>query len=100
MNIATQDTPSICRNTKGGDAYFYGVKVSVHFKEGVTKSPVTISSLLRHPTIYGLACLFFVSVGVSFIPNSIKSPLAFLLFFVYSYDSCGIINKKGEIYGK
>ena len=52
---------------------FMGLMFLFIIEEGVTKSPVTVSSLLRHPTIYGIACLFFVSVGISIIPNAIKS---------------------------
>ena len=52
---------------------FMGLMFLLIIEEGVTKSPVTVSSLLRHPTIYGIACLFFVSVGISIIPNAIKS---------------------------
>lgn len=52
---------------------FMGILFLIIIEEGVTKAPVTFDSLLRHPTIYALACLFFVSVGISFIPNAIKS---------------------------
>ena len=52
---------------------FMGILFLIVIEQGVTKAPVTFESLLRHPTIYALACLFFVSVGISFIPNAIKS---------------------------
>ena len=49
-------------------------------EEGVTKASVTVSTLLRHPTIYGLACLFFVSVGISIIPNAVKSLIEYIKY--------------------
>lgn len=52
---------------------FMGILFLIIIEEGVTKAPITFESLLRHPTIYALAWLFFVSVGISFIPNAIKS---------------------------
>lgn len=52
---------------------FMGLLFLFIIEEGVTKSPVTFGSLLRHPTMYGVACLFFVSVGISMIPNAVKS---------------------------
>lgn len=52
---------------------FMGILFLFIIEEGVTKAPVTVSSLLRHPTVYGIACLFFVSVGISIIPKSIQS---------------------------
>ncbi len=52
---------------------FMGTMFLIVIEEGVTNAPVTFASLLRHPTFYALACLFFVSVGISFIPNAIKS---------------------------
>ena len=59
---------------------FMGLLFLFIIEEGVTKSPVTVSSLLRHPTVYGLACLFFVSVGISIIPNSIKSLIEYIKY--------------------
>lgn len=59
---------------------FMGFLFLFIIEEGVTKSPVTVSSLLRHPTVYGIACLFFVSVGISLIPNSIKSLIEYLKY--------------------
>ncbi len=59
---------------------FMGILFLFIIEEGVTKSPVTVSSLLRHPTVYGLACLFFVSVGISIIPNAIKSLIEYIKY--------------------
>ena len=59
---------------------FMGLMFLFIIEEGVTKSPVTVSSLLRHPTIYGIACLFFVSVGISIIPNAIKSLIEYIKY--------------------
>ncbi|MDE5547848.1 MAG: hypothetical protein K2J30_02505, partial [Clostridia bacterium] len=59
---------------------FMGLMFLFVIEEGVTNSPVTVSSLLRHPTVYGLACLFFVSVGISIIPNAIKSLIEYIKY--------------------
>ncbi len=59
---------------------FMGLLFLFIIEEGVTKSPVTVSSLLRHPTVYGLVCLFFVSVGISIIPNAIKSLIEYIKY--------------------
>lgn len=59
---------------------FMGLLFLIIIEEGVTKSPVTVSSLLRHPTVYGIACLFFVSVGISMIPNAIKSLIEYVKY--------------------
>jgi len=59
---------------------FMGFMFLFVIENGVTKSPVTVSSLLRHPTVYALACLFFVSVGVSIIPNSVKSLIEYFKY--------------------
>ncbi len=59
---------------------FMGLLFLIIIESGVTKSPVTVSSLLRHPTVYGLACLFFVSVGISIIPNSVKSLIEYIKY--------------------
>ncbi len=59
---------------------FMGILFLFIIEEGVTKSPVTVNSLLRHPTGYGLACLFFVSVGISIIPNAIKSLIEYIKY--------------------
>ncbi len=59
---------------------FMGILFLFIIEEGVTKSPVTVSSLLRHPTVYGLICLFFVSVGISIIPNAVKSLIEYIKY--------------------
>ena len=59
---------------------FMGIMFLIVIEEGVTKAPVTFASLLRHPTDYALACLFFVSVGISFIPNAIKSIVEYIKY--------------------
>lgn len=59
---------------------FMGIMFLIVIEEGVTKAPVTFASLLRHPTDYALACLFFVSVGISFIPNAIKSLVEYIKY--------------------
>ena len=59
---------------------FMGFMFLFVIESGVTKSPVTVSSLLRHPTVYALACLFFVSVGVSIIPDSVKSLIEYFKY--------------------
>ena len=52
---------------------YMGIVFLIIIEGAVTKTAVTFSSLLRHPSIYSVCCLFFVSMGISFIPNSIKS---------------------------
>lgn len=59
---------------------FMGLMFLFVIEEGLTKAPVTIGSLLRHPTVYGLACLFFVSVGISIIPNAVKSLVEYIKY--------------------
>lgn len=59
---------------------FMGLMFLFIIEEGVTKASVTVSTLLRHPTIYGLACLFFVSVGISIIPNAVKSLIEYIKY--------------------
>ncbi len=59
---------------------FMGLLFLIVIEEGVTKSPVTVQSLLRHPTVYAIVCLFFVSVGISFIPNAVKSLVEYIRY--------------------
>lgn len=59
---------------------FMGSMFLFVIEEGITESPVTLTSLLRHPTVYGIACLFFVSFGISIIPNAIKSLIEYIKY--------------------
>ena len=59
---------------------FMGFMFLFIIEEGVTKSPVTVSSLLRHPSVYAIICMFFVSVGISIIPNAVKSLIEYFKY--------------------
>ena len=59
---------------------FMGIMFLIVIEKGLTKAPVTYASLLLHPTDYDLAGLFFVSVGISFIPNAIKSLVEYIKY--------------------
>ncbi len=59
---------------------YMGIVFLLIIEAGVTAAPVTFNTLLRHPSIYGIACLFFVSVGVSLIPNAIKSLIEYIKY--------------------
>ncbi|MDE7158985.1 MAG: hypothetical protein K2N74_05355, partial [Clostridiales bacterium] len=59
---------------------FMGFLFLLIIEEAVTQSPVTASSLLRHPTVYGIVSLFFVSVGISFIPRTIRELIWYIKY--------------------
>lgn len=59
---------------------YMGLCFLVIIEGAVTSAPVTFLSLLRHPSVYAVVCLFFVSVGISFIPNAIKSLVEYLKY--------------------
>lgn len=59
---------------------YMGICFLLIIEEAVTGAPVTFMSLLRHPTIYSVCCLFFVSFAISLIPNAIKSLIEYLKY--------------------
>lgn len=57
---------------------FMGLLFLFAIGEETMHSPVTVRYLLRHPTADAIVCLFFVSLGISFIPGAIKSLIEYI----------------------